>query len=205
MKRAARDLSNVTIITQMHMHVGTHVDTPLHSIPEGKTVDSYPLSRFMGEGIVLDFRGKGAGKEITAEDFASYREKIRRRDIVMLCTDWSKKRRFSKDYLYRWPYLGKTACNFLTSRKIHAVGTEGMSIAGWSSTGVKAQAPIPNYSANEIHSMLLRRDILIIEGLSNLSDVLRSEKTKRAFFVFAPINFRGSEAAPCRAMAFLDS
>lgn len=28
MKRVARDRSNVTIVTQMHLHIGTHVDAP---------------------------------------------------------------------------------------------------------------------------------------------------------------------------------
>lgn len=80
-----------------------------------------------------------------------------------------------------------------------------MSIAGWSSTGVKAQGPISKYPADEIHTMLLRYDILVIEGLSNLAAVSGVEKTKRAFFLFAPINFTRSEAAPWRAMAFLNS
>ena len=205
MKRAARDLSNVTIITQMHMHTGTHVDTPLHSLPEGKTIDAYPLEEYMGEGVVLDFRRKDPAEEITGDDLAVYEKSIRPEDVVMLCTDWSKRRGFNLDYLYKWPYLGESGCDFLTKRGVKAVGTEGMSIAGWNSSGAKAQPPVTKYSANEIHAKLLQHNILIIEGLSNLASLLRTEKTGRAFFVFAPINFTGSEAAPCRAMAFLES
>ena len=205
LKRAARDLSNVTIITQMHMHLGTHVDTPLHSLPEGKTIDAYPLEGYMGDGVVLDFKGKGPAEEITGGDFADYEKSIKRMDVVMLCTDWSKKRGFNLDYLYKWPFLGESGCEFLTKKGVKAVGTEGMSIAGWSSSGVRAQPPVTKYSSNEIHTKLLRKGILIIEGLTNLDSVLQTEKTSRAFFVFAPINFTGSEAAPCRAMAFLDS
>ncbi|MGA2785199.1 MAG: hypothetical protein ABSF09_10930 [Candidatus Bathyarchaeia archaeon] len=78
------------------------------------------------------------------------------------------------------------------------MGTEGISIAGWTASA-KAQGPISKYAADEIHSMLLRNDILIIECFSNLAAVIGNEKTKRAFFIFAPINFTGSEAAPVEA------
>jgi len=204
MKRAARDLSNVTIITQMHMHIGTHVDTPLHSLEEGKTIDSYPIDRYMGEGIVLDLRHKKPTEEITLEDLVVHEKSIREGDVVLLCTDWSKKRGFNRDYLYRWPYLGISGSNFLIKKKAKAVGTEGMSIAGWNSTSVKAQRPVTKYSADAIHSLLLENDVLIIEGLSNLSVVLGNDRTKRAYFIFAPINFKDVEAAPCRAMAILE-
>lgn len=71
----------------------------------------------MGEGVVLDFRKKRAGEEITGKDVAVYKDAIRQGDAVMLCTNWSKKRGFNLDYLYKWPYLGKTGCEFLTRKK----------------------------------------------------------------------------------------
>jgi kynurenine formamidase len=36
----------------MLMHIGTHIDTPLHSLEEGKTIDSYSY-RQMRERLVL--------------------------------------------------------------------------------------------------------------------------------------------------------
>jgi arylformamidase len=202
-KKAARDIFNVTVINQMHMHTGAHVDVPLHSVQEGKTIDQYAIDRYIGEGVVLDFRWKGSAEEISDEDLRLYEDSIAKEDVVMLCTDWSKKRGYNSEYLYKWPYLSVPACKLLAELKVKAVGTEGLSIAGWGGN-VPAQGPVTKVSSAEVHNALLERDILIIEGLSNLSDVLQDKKVARAFFAFAPLNFVGSEAAPCRAFALVD-
>jgi arylformamidase len=201
-KKAARDIFTLNVITQMHMHTGTHVDAPLHSLAGGKTIDSYPIENFIGSGIVLDFRAKGPGEEITAQDLRVYDSSIKKLDVVMLCTDWHKRRGMNADYLYKWPFLGESGAKFLVEKRIKAVGTEGMSIAGWTDT-VPAQGPVTKYSSSMIHNLLLENDILVIEELSNLSEVLGSNRSTRAFFTFAPIRFVGTEASPCRAVAFI--
>jgi kynurenine formamidase len=201
-KKVVRDNSTVSMITQMHMHIGTHVDAPLHSIQEGRTIDTYPVERFLGEGIVLNFRHKNPSSEITETDLRKFDNLISPGEIVMLCTDWSKKRGFNTTYLYQWPYLGPEACQYLAQKKIKTIGTEGLSIGPWSSP-VPAQGPVSKYTAGEIHRLLLEKEILIVEGLCNLSDILGTTDTARAFFVFAPLNFVGSEASPCRALGFL--
>ena len=38
-------------------HTGTHMDSPAHLLKGGKTLDSYPLSRFFATAYVLDCRG----------------------------------------------------------------------------------------------------------------------------------------------------
>jgi len=40
------------------MHVGTHMDAPLHMIEGGRFMDEIPLEKFSGPGILLDVRGK---------------------------------------------------------------------------------------------------------------------------------------------------
>jgi kynurenine formamidase len=202
-KKAARDFYTINVVTQMHMHVGTHVDVPLHSIVGGKSIDQYPVDRYAGEGVVVDLRMKRPDEEISPEDLRAQGDVIRKGDVVMLCTDYHKRKGFNPEYLFGWPYLGPSACKFLIRKGIRAVGTEGMSIAGWTEE-VPTQGPISKYSSVTIHNLLLERDIIIIEGLGDLSLVLGEKKSKRAYFVFAPMNFVGTEGAPCRAMAFLD-
>jgi arylformamidase len=201
-KKAARDIFSVTVITQMHMHTGAHVDVPLHSIQQGKTVDQFALERYMGEGMVLDFRGKAPAQEITADDLRANDSSISKNDVIMLCTDWSKKIGYNSDYLYKWPFPNVEACKYLARKQIKAVGTEGLSIAGWTGN-VPAQGPVTELSSADIHNSLLEKGILIIEGLANLSELLGNKKSVRAFFIFAPLNFVGVEAAPCRAMALV--
>lgn len=201
-KKAVRDVFTLSVVTQMHLHTGTHVDAPLHSLAGGKTIDNFDVEDFMGSGVVLDFRSKRAGEEITAQDLRLFGSSIQKQDVVLLCTDWHKKRGMNSDYLYKWPFLGESGSRFLVERGIKAVGTEGMSIAGWTDN-VPAQGPVTRYSSAEVHNLLLENDILVIEELSNLSEVLGSKKSARAFFTFAPVKFVGTEASPCRAIAFV--
>jgi arylformamidase len=202
-KKAARDIFNVSVITQMHMHTGAHVDVPLHSIQQGKTLDQFSLENYMGEGVVLDFREKKPAEEITEKDLARYEDSILKNDVVMLCTDWSKKFGYNSDYLYKWPFPNIEGCKYLVRKQVKAVGTEGLSIAGWTGN-VPAQGPVTKLSSADIHNSLLEKEIMIIEGLTNLGELLADgKKSARAFFIFAPINFVGVEAAPCRAMALV--
>lgn len=201
-KKAARDIFNVTVITQMHMHTGAHVDVPLHSIQEGKTVDRLPIENYMGEGVVLDLRHKKPAEEITEDDLRAYDSSISKQDVVMLCTDWSKKIGYNSDYLYKWPFPNVEACRYLVRKEIKAVGTEGLSIAGWTGS-VPAQGAVTKLSSATIHNTFLEKEILIVEGLANLGELLEKRGEGRAFFSFAPIYFKGVEAAPCRAFALI--
>lgn len=201
-KLVARDNFTLNVVTQMHMHIGTHVDAPLHSIIEGKTIDSYGVEKFVGPGVVLDFRAKKPGQEITVQELREFDSSIKREDVVMLCTDWSKRMGMNPDYLYKWPYLGESGAKFLAQKQVKAVGTEGMSIAGWTDR-VPAQGPVTEYSSATVHNLLLEKDVLVVEGLSNLSELLGPNKIGRASFIFAPIKFLGVEAAPCRALAIV--
>jgi arylformamidase len=201
-QKAVKDIFNLSVITKMCMHTGAHVDAPLHSIQEGKTIDQFSIEEFVGEGVVLDFRDKKPGAEITREDFAAFDREILKDEVVMLCTDWSNKRGFNGDYLYKWPFPNLEACNYLVDKGIKAIGTEGLSIAGWGST-VPAQGPVTKISSASIHNIFLEKEIPILEGAANLSEILQDKNTARAFFVFAPLNFVGVEGSPCRAFALI--
>jgi formiminotetrahydrofolate cyclodeaminase/kynurenine formamidase len=51
-----KDVCNLTTLS-MCVHNGTHMDSPRHFIPEGKTVEKLPLSIFYGECLVAAFQG----------------------------------------------------------------------------------------------------------------------------------------------------
>ena len=95
-------------------HTGTHVDAPYHYGPlsEGKparTIDEVPLEWCFAPGVVLDFRGKPVGEEITVSDLERALQRIDYRlgplDIVLLHTG-ADKRLGSPDY-FAQPGLGR--------------------------------------------------------------------------------------------------
>ncbi len=37
-------------------HIGTHIDAPAHIIRGGKRLSDYPISKFIGDGVLIDAR-----------------------------------------------------------------------------------------------------------------------------------------------------
>jgi kynurenine formamidase len=197
----ARDTYNLQAV-KMTTHDGTHLDVPRHVFEKGKTADQYPLDKFMGEGVVLDFSFKKAAEEMTEKDFITFDKEIRQGDVVLLHTGWDKKRGFNEEYLYRWPYLGEMGAKFLVSKNAKAVGTDGLSIAPWGDR-TAVQGPVTGLSPKVPHALLLEKDIVILEEMANMSQILNGKRTARAFFIFAPLPIRDADGCPTRTFAIL--
>ena len=60
------------------LHVGTHVDIPMHMCESNKYISEYPLSKFIGNGVLLDVVGENI---IEMKD--EYFKKIKENDIVL--------------------------------------------------------------------------------------------------------------------------
>jgi kynurenine formamidase len=199
LKLAARDGSTVSLITSMHMHLGTHIDFPSHLLPYSKCLEHYTLQHLSGEGVVIDLSYKKESEEITEKDLLKYGSHIRKGEILFIFTGWSRKRALTPTYLFKWPHLSKRAAQFLVRKRPKAVGTDGLSIGGWS--GKMVIGPIASTPSRTIHRMLLEAGILIIEEVANLDKLLMREKVARSFFILAPLPVRGAEASPCRVIS----
>ena len=63
------------------MHVGTHIDAPLHMGKNKKFISEYSIDKFIGNAVLLDVRGE---KVIGIKD--DYYRDIKENDIVLLFT-----------------------------------------------------------------------------------------------------------------------
>jgi kynurenine formamidase len=202
LKYTSRDGDTVSMISKMHMHTGTHVDSPKHFIENGAPIGAIDLRRFMGDGIVINFSYKKNSEEITDLDLKKYDDQIKENDVIMLYTGWSKKRGYNSEYMFEWPYLGKKGAQYLVDKKIKAVGIDSMSIGGWSDY-VPGRKVVVTTDSSVTHKTLLKAGITIIEELNNLDEVLAINNVRRAYFMYMPIKIRDAEAAPVRAVAFV--
>jgi len=198
---AARDGATMERV-EMRSHTATHVDAPLHFIPEGKTVTDYPLSKFMAEGVVLDLTPKSPGEAITVDDLEPYDEEIRSGDAVMLHTGWDEYYGRTPEYLFEFPYLTGEAAEYLASFDPKAVGTEGASVGGWYDE-VPAHGPATDVHPADSHLPLLENDIIPIEEVRNLDQVLDGADCRRADFFFPPLNVQGTGGCSVRAFALV--
>jgi kynurenine formamidase len=187
----------------MTTHTGTHIDTPLHFVPEGKSVDQLPVEAFMGEGVVVDLSRKKPKERITVEDLKEYDEDIRTSDVLMLHTGWDKRFGFNKEYLFEWPFLTEETAEYLVNLEVKALGVDTLSVGGWGGE-VAGHGPTTRKESNaETHHILLEAGIILVETLRNLNLVLDGARARRAYFIYAPIAIQGAEGGPCRALAFL--
>jgi len=155
-------------------HVGTHIDAPLHMIPNGKTLDQFTLEQFVGRGKYIKVENKTF--DIKALEQAGIGES----DIVLFHTGMDEL--YGKDdYFKIYPEIPEEVAKFLSERKVKIVGMDMAS---------------PDYPPFKIHKLLLGSGVLIIENLTNLSELAGKE-----FEVYAlPIKLQ-IDAAPARVIA----
>ncbi|MCS7114119.1 MAG: cyclase family protein [Nitrososphaerota archaeon] len=192
-----KDGSNVSMISSMHLHLGTHIDFPLHMMPGSKSSSDYTLKDMSGEGLVVDLSFKGDGEEITEEDLAKYGDQINAGDILFMFTGWSKKRDRTTTYLFNWPYLGESAAHFVVNKGVKLVGIDTLSIGGWGGRVPVRRQPIKSPS-RIVHRILFEAGVLVVEEVANLDKVLMGNKVARGFFIIAPLAIKDVEASPCR-------
>jgi len=162
------------------MHVGTHIDAPCHLIDDGKRIDQYELSHFIGKGIVIDVFGE---KIIQLKE--EYKDRIRSSQIVLLYTGYGDYFKKAEYYSENAPVLSKEFAEYLVKKQIKIVGMD---------------LPSPDRYPFEVHKILLSNDVLIIENLDNLQKLL----DKKHFMFYAmPLNI-DAEASLTRAIAVIE-
>jgi kynurenine formamidase len=117
-------------------HAGTHMDAPYHYHPtmdRGKpamTIDEVPLEWFFGDGVLLDFRHKGDGEKITAEDVEKELRRIayeiKPMDIVLIRTGadsaWG-----TREYLTKGAGMTRESTLYLTDKGVRVTGIDAWS------------------------------------------------------------------------------
>jgi kynurenine formamidase len=157
------------------MHVGTHIDAPLHMIDGGAYISDIPVDRCTGKGHLIDVRGK---KIIDADCLDSV--DLQNGDIVMVWTGWSDKFR-DPEYYTSYPAMTDAFGQRLADAKIAMVGMD---------------TPSPDYEPFAVHKILLRADVLIAENLTNLAALQNKQFRIHAY----PLKLK-AEAAPARIVA----
>lgn len=163
-------------------HTGTHIDVPVHKIKGGKTVDEVPIEKFTGRALVMDIPGLKPLEEITPAHLEPFGGRLGGVGAVILKTGWGK--HFGKDdFFTSFPGIGEKAVDWFYAHGIRLIGLESPSV-----NALKHQ---------EIHTLLLQKDILIVESLANVKQI-RGEYVD---FYAVPLKLKGLDGSPVRAFA----
>jgi kynurenine formamidase len=158
------------------MHIGTHIDGPLHKVSGSPLIANLSLDKFTGRGILIDVRG-----ENRIEFRESFREQIPVQSIVLFYSGLSNSFNQS-DYFSNYPSISEELAHFLVKKEVKIVGLD------WCS---------PDHHPYPIHEILLRNNILIIENLTNLDQL--TQETDFEIFAF-PLKLE-ADSSPLRVVA----
>ena len=193
---------------KMGTHTSTHIDAPYHISKSGKTLNDFPVERFIGQGIVLDFSDKGDIYEITREDIMAHADELKKVDFAILNTGWAKY--YGTWDFFRHPYLSGDAALALVELGIKIVGTDGSSADAAYGFSTAKRLENPTFSEilenierenikNEAHAALLGNECLIVEYMCNLEQLPKEAAT----YSFLPLNLMEADGSPVRAICMI--
>ena len=175
----------------MSAHTASHVDSPLHVIPNSLTIGQIELDKFFGEAVLLDMTDKCSPNcAIELKDIRKFKEDIRPNDIVVLHTGWGDAKFGVDAYWNDSPYITVEAAEWLCSMSPKAIGFDFFE---------EYKARYSDFGADDfvVHKAILGKGIIIMEGFANLGKL-----SKKRFKLFAvPLKIVDMEAAPARFFA----
>ena len=167
-------------------HTGTHIDAPYHFIKNGLKIHQIPLDRLMGKAILIKLK-KTKNEPITKLDIISFEKRngiISNNSSIFFFTGWQKNLD-KNNYFTENPGLAISAAKYLVLKKINLVGIDSPSI------------DLGKDESYNIHRILSKNNILIVENLSNLNKISSNEFN----FIILPLKIKNATGSPVRAVA----
>ncbi len=157
------------------MHVGTHMDGPMHMVKTGRKLCDLPVDRFVGRGVLVDARGRST---IDADALEGLMIEVG--DIVLFWTDWSKNWG-NEEYYKSFPVLTPALAEKLVAFGVKMIGLD---------------SPSPDAPPYTVHRILLEKEILIVENLTGLETL-----AGRDFEMWGLPTKYDADSAPARVVA----
>jgi len=184
-KKIAIDGWNATTL-HLYSHSGTHMDAPLHFNVNEQTIDLIPPERLISEAWIINLQNIKPKEEIKISHLKEIASNFTPGESIILHTGWSKKIG-TPDYREALPRISAELANWLGEKKVNILGVEPPSVADVNN--IK--------EVTDIHNILMKNDIIIVEGLCNLDQIKQSKIT----LVALPLKIEGGDGAPSRVIA----
>ena len=169
---------------EMSSHCGTHIEFPYHHNQKGMDSGSFPLSRLVGDCVLLDFKHKKPNEGVTLAELKTFDGVIKEGDMVMFNFDCAKYYRTENSHTR--PFLEYDAAFWLVhTKKVNLVGSDASGIE------------IKGVSNQPIHQLLMDNEIPIIEFAANLNAL----KKQRFSLLVLALAVEGLDSCPVRLIA----
>ena len=174
----------------MFAHYATHVDAPVHFIPEGMTIDQVPLQSLIGPAAVIELSDHGESTEIAGDTLEDRGRHVEKGDIAILRTGWTDKHWGTDKFWLEGPYLRTEGADWLVERDVKSV------VYDFSEEYLVRE---PGFRGEdcEVHHKLLGTNIFNVEYVRDLGLIERP----RCAVMALPIKLKGLDGAPARVVA----
>ncbi|MCH7588424.1 MAG: cyclase family protein [Chloroflexi bacterium] len=161
------------------VHIGTHIDAPIHFLEDGTGIDSLPLNVLIGRAYVIDL---STADVLDAKTLESAGIPPRTRRLLFKTRNSKYWAAGETDFKENFVGVDASGARWLARKKVQLVGVDYLSVA-------------PFKQSRDTHRTLLQAGIVIVEGL-NLHEVSQG----RYMLYALPIKLMGSDGAPTRAI-----
>ena len=176
------DPANVSALS-LGLHTGTHVDAPIHFLPEGVGVDALPLESLAGPAAVIEIDDVpliGARELAAAHAHSTPPRRLLLKTRNSAFWD-NHPTAFRTDYTA----LALDGAEWLVAQGVCLVGIDYLSIEAYEAAG------------HPVHRRLLGAGVVIVEGLD-----LRQVSAGAYWLVCLPLLVPGADGAPARVLLF---
>ena len=174
----------------MVSHTGTHIDAPCHILKNTKSIDRFPVDKFIGSAMVIPCRDQ---KEISLAYLKTFEHQISQVDFVLFFTGWQDKWN-TNGYSENCPTLSMDAAKWLAEFSLKGIGFDAFSVDHIGSAEKVTSENLP------YHYMFLEKEILLIENLTNLDQLPDDIFT----FHCLPLYLENVDGSPVRAVAIIN-
>lgn len=220
--RRTFDTGFTSQIIETPLHVGTHMDAPLHFIPGGKDMASVPLDRLYGPGVIVDVSDQVGELDIIEPEHITSKIDVQEGDILIIHTGWHHYYTYGTEpdeakYFYRHPGPRKEFADWAVKMKLRWIGVDCGSADHPMNLPLRHMKPdiarefeakigkaleefFPSKEYAPMHR-IFKHDIVHVENIGgDIDQVLNKRLMVGAF----PWKFVGGEASICRVVAFLE-
>jgi arylformamidase len=160
------------------VHIGTHIDAPLHYLEGGATIETMPISASVGRARVIEIRNP---KVITSAELEVHH--LKQGERILFKTANSSRCWKTEEFQKKYVFIDPDAASHLANCGVQTVGVDYLSVGAFESGGP------------ETHRILLKAGIWIIEGLQ-----LEHVEPGEYELVCLPLKIIGADGAPARAV-----
>ena len=213
----------VSQFIETSLHMGTHLDAPMHMVPKGSDIAGLPLNWLYGEGVIVDISDEVSDWSIIKPEHITKKIEVKPGDILIYHTGYhhyynGEEQEDEERYMCKHPGGYLELANWLVDMKIRWTGFDCGSADHPMNTqirtrradfvpefeqtvGKKVDEVFPTGSLYCMHKIPFPHNIVHVENLGGDLDQVLNRRCKIGCF---PWKFEGGEAAMCRVVAFIE-